>query len=799
MKQAHYDLVVCGGGIPGTCAAISAARSGVKVALTEMRPILGGNSSSLAMVPPHGAAAFWHNRCAREGGILEELLQEFARRSPVADNRRIWDSILKEWCDREPDLDLFLNARVNGVETSNRRIEAVQVSQSSTERAYRFSAPVFVDATGDGYVAFTAGADVRMGREGRAEFGERRAPETGDSKDLPASLYLIAHKRDRPIPFTPPPWAVKLDSCNHFPHRRHDVDRFSTGKLIADDGSAIRMFWWCALGGERDIIKDSEEIQAELEAHALGIWDHMKNHCTPETRKATECYEAVWWSLFPLRRSSRRFDGDYVLTEGDVFEPKLFEDRVSYGGWPLDVHPPEGLHSTGPPCDQSFVNELFSIPFRTMYSRNIDNLMLAGRCLSSSHAAMGAIRVMNTLGAAAEAVGIAAALCNEHGVDPREVRQSHMQELQQRILKADGYIIGLENRDPADLARTAVVSTSSELRFQAENVDGFVELAYDLAQQLPLSKGRVDKIWILLKSERTEPCPIRVSVLESNKLGRFQREELIVDAEISIAPRGEQWVEVEVNRNVHEEVLLWICVEKQPGVFWAFSNQEAVASRFAVRFTGDLSPKPSYGKARLAPMNEAIAPVRWDWIPINHHGRLPEELHDWIDQSIGVQYGRKVRATLCCRVTPDSMAYGGANVINGISRTENWPNLWISDPLKGFPQDLTLSWDSARTISEIRLTFDTDLCAPDRVCGFPREQFRFVFPVPECVRDYRILARMSHKSSTALQYTGTGADFVGFGTLQGVDPASPPHRLETRTSTRSPLARDEFRETCGLR
>ena len=183
-----------------------------------------------------------------------------------------------------------------------------------------------------------------------------------------------------------------------------------------------------------------------------------------------------------------------------------------------------------------------------MYSRNIDNLMLAGRCLSSSHAAMGAIRVMNTLGAAAEAVGIAAALCNEHGVDPREVRQFHMEELQQRILKADGYIIGLENRDPADLARTAVVSTSSELRFQAENVDGFVELDYDLAQQLPLSKGRVEKIWILLKSERTEPCPIRVSVLESNKLGRFQREELIVDAEITIAPRGEQWVEVEVNR-----------------------------------------------------------------------------------------------------------------------------------------------------------------------------------------------------------------------------------------------------------
>ena len=734
LKKVQYDLVVCGGGIPGVCAAITAARREVKVALIENRPILGGNSSSLALVPPHGAAAFWHNRMAREGGIMEEVMIEYAARSPLADNRRIWDMILQEWCVREPNLDLYLNTRVNDVEMEDNCIQSVGVTQHSTETLYHLSAPLFVDATGDAYVADAAGAEFRVGREGREEFGERLAPESGDSKTLPCALYLIAHRRDNPMPFKAPDWAKKRESCGAFPHRPHVVDKFARGKRLNEEGSAIQLFWWCSLGGERDIIKESETIQAELEAEAFGVWDHLKNHCTEETREALECYEAVWWSPFPLRRESRRVMGDTMLIESDIFEPNLFEDRVSHGGWPVDVHPPEGLRSKDPPCDQTFLNELYSVPFGIMYSRNIDNLMLAGRCISVSHVAMGSIRVMNSLGAAAQAVGMAASICIEKGAKPREVRERHMAELQQRLLKEDVYIISLPNQDPEDLALGASISTSSDLSVSAEKPDGFLELRYDLAQQLPLSKGRIETVSVLLKSARSDTCSVNIRIFESGKLARFDNRDALAEAELSIGPGEERWLDVEVNRVFNEKALLWICLGKQPGVSWGYSNQEAFNSRFAARFNGALEPKPSHGMARIAPMKD-------DWIPINHNGRLPRELHEWMEDTVGLKYDRKVRAMFCCKITPSSKPYFGENVISGIARAEDWPNIWISNPSKGFPQDITLKWDGPQTVSEVILTFDTDLCAPDRCFGWPREAYRFPFPVPQCVKDYRILSR----------------------------------------------------------
>ncbi|EMI15299.1 hypothetical protein RMSM_07774, partial [Rhodopirellula maiorica SM1] len=268
----------------------------------------------------------WHNRMAREGGILEELLMEYAKRSPVADNRRIWDLILREWCEREPNLDLYLNTRLDDCETDDNRIRSVDITQHSTESSFRLVSPLFVDGTGDGLLAAAAGADFRIGREGRDEFGESLAPPQGDDKTLPCALYVVAHRREHPIPYSPPEWAVTHDDCGAFPHRPHVVDKFSQGKSLNQDGSAIQLFWWFSLGGERDTIKDSEEIYQDLVKEAMGVWDHLKNRCTPETRKAMECYEAVWWSPFPLRRESRRVMGDHLLIEKDIFEARLFED-----------------------------------------------------------------------------------------------------------------------------------------------------------------------------------------------------------------------------------------------------------------------------------------------------------------------------------------------------------------------------------------------------------------------------------------------------------------------------------------
>ena len=302
-----------------------------------------------------------------------------------------------------------------------------------------------------------------------------------------------------------------------------------------------------------------------------------------------------------------------MLTGNDIFEAKLFEDRVSHGGWPVDVHPPEGLRSKDPPCDQTFLNELYSVPFSIMYSRNIKNLMLAGRCISVSHVAMGSIRVMNSLGAAAQAVGMAAALCIERKVDPREIREKHMAELQQGLLKEDVYIISLSNNDSKDLARQATVTTLSEASLPMENADGFVELAYDLAQQLPVSKGRLDRVSVLLKSDREDSRTVGIRLHYSKTLARFDNIEPVFQTDVTIEPGVERWFDLDVNHDLPDDALLWVSIEKQASIYWGYSNREAFATRFAARFNGLPEPKPSHGLAR-------IAPVKDDWFPINHHG-----------------------------------------------------------------------------------------------------------------------------------------------------------------------------------
>ena len=746
-KNMRYDVVICGGGMPGVCAAIAAARHGAKVALLEKRSVLGGNSSSEARVPPHGAASFWHNRMAREGGIVEELMLEYAARSPYADNRRYWDLILREWCEREPNLDLYLSTRFHSAEKKGKRIDSIRAVQASTETVFHLQAKVYIDDTGDGYLAASVGAEFRVGREGKEEFGENLAPEKGDRKTLPSALYLHARRREAQMPFAPPPWAKKYPDCSAFLHRPHEIDQFSSGSAISEDRSAYQLFWWFSLGGEGDVIKDNESIYGELVRELFGVWDHLKNHCTPDTREALSHYELEWWSHYPMRRESRRVIGDYVFKERDVFEPALFADRISYGGWPLDIHPPEGIRSPDPPCDQTFVNELYSVPFRTLYSKDIENLMVVGRCMSATHVAMGTLRVMSTLSAAAQAAGTAACLCAKRGITPRQVAEGNIGELQQQLLRDDAYIIGLKNTDPADLAQKASVSGSSDKIMQAEKTDGFLELKYDLAQQVAVPRGPLNKLSVHLRSERDEHTPVYVDLYRSRKIGRFDEKKPFADLEFSIAPGQDTWVTVDIGGEMPEDGLVWACVKKQPGVYWGYSDEEVFGTRFAVRYVGPYEPKPAHGKAR-------IAPVKDKWFPINHNGRLPEELHNWMEETVGMQYDRKIRATLNCRVDPKSRPYAGRNVTDGYGRMENWPSIWISDPAKGFPQSLMLEWEQTQSIREILLTFDTDLDAPDRCLGWPREQHRFPFPVPECVRDYRILCDTGSGWEEIMSITG---------------------------------------------
>lgn len=438
------DLVVVGGGMAGICGAIAAARLGCRVALVHDRPVLGGNSSSECRVWICGADHHGRTPDARETGILEELRAENQRRNPQ-ESPWMWDAILWDAVTREPGLRLFLNARCYDAEMEKPgMIHAALAMQIGNEKRLRFEAPLFMDASGDGEFAFRAGADYRAGREARSEFNEDMAPEQPDAFTLGSSLLFTVKDMGRAVKFDPPAWARKFESDDDLPFRGHHTFQHPCN------------FWWIEWGGERDTVRDNEEIRDELLRILFGMWDHIKNH---GDHKA-ENLALDWIGFVPAKRENRRFMGDHILTQGDIENQVLFEDRVSYGGWPIDLHPPKGIYHPGKPAEMKQVG-LWSIPLRSLYSRNVENLFLGGRLISGTHVAHGSYRVMATGAAAGQSAGTAAAFCRKYGRTPREIGQHHISEIQQQLLRDDCYVIDLPNADSDDLARNATVAASS--------------------------------------------------------------------------------------------------------------------------------------------------------------------------------------------------------------------------------------------------------------------------------------------------------------------------------------------------
>jgi len=378
---------------------------------------------------------------------------------------------------RESNITLFLNASAcEPVMADEGAIQAIVAEQLSTEKTLHLEADIFIDCSGDGRIAADAGAEFRMGREARDEFGEDRAPAVADHCTLGSSLMFKSRDMGRPMPFVAPDWAKRYPTDADLPHRSHG--RIESG------------FWWIELGGTMDTIDDNEKIRDELLKHLIGVWDHIKNGGA----HGAENHIIEWVGAVPAKRESRRFIGDHILTQGDVESARLFEDRVAYGGWPIDLHPPEGIRSLAPPAHMPPLEQPYSIPFRALYSRNIGNLMMAGRNISVSHAALATTRVMGTCATLGQAVGTAAALCKKHGVLPREVGRAHIAELQQQLLKDDAYVIGLSNDDPNDLARTATASASSERTLEVAEADTTVALDCTRGQIFMLTANRLDAV-----------------------------------------------------------------------------------------------------------------------------------------------------------------------------------------------------------------------------------------------------------------------------------------------------------------
>ncbi|MBD3266079.1 FAD-dependent oxidoreductase [bacterium] len=454
------EIVIVGGGLAGVCAALAAARNGAQVVLVQDRSVLGGNSSSEIRMHIVGADRHGNRKDtdSRESGILDELRLEEVVTNPQR-SAVMWDLLLYDKVRMAPNITLLLDSVCCGVQMKNKnQIAAIQVSRHGTEDLITIEGDVFIDSSGDGRLAAEAGAEFRVGREARSEFGESLAPPKADRKTMGNSILFTSSKHGRPMPFKAPEWVYKYPNCNDLPHRGHG-------------GSWEYGYWWIEWGGTMDTIKDAEIIREDLMAVALGVWDHIKNS---GHHPGSENWALDWVGFIPGKRESRRFVGDYILKEQDCRNGEYFEDGVAYGGWNLDLHDPDGVHTTRPPYTSDPI-PLYNIPFRALYAKQIDNLLFAGRNISTTHVAFGSTRVMGTCSVVGQAVGTAAALCAQKQCTPRQLGRHAIKQLQQQLLKDDAYILGVTNQDPYDLCRAASVNATTESKGgEAKNINNGV-------------------------------------------------------------------------------------------------------------------------------------------------------------------------------------------------------------------------------------------------------------------------------------------------------------------------------------
>ncbi|MDY0170603.1 MAG: FAD-dependent oxidoreductase, partial [Thermoguttaceae bacterium] len=455
------DVVVIGGGLAGCTAAVAAARNGASVVLIQNRPVLGGAASTEILTPPVGVAPSAYRKKypldPRETGLLEEY--RTAGNQRVAEGK-LYSGRLLRFVEQEPRLKLFLNTHATGVKMHGgpgQRIAAVVGMHVHTGRRMRFPGALFIDCTGDGVVGVAAGADYRHGKESKAMHGEPWAPEEPSPHTMGNGLKYYAREFDEPQPFTAPPWAMRFTSCDDFMPGRHPrLPRWTE----------LDHQWVNELGGLRDTYAEAEAIRDDLLRLIFGLWDHTKNHCERDRERAAN-YKLIWVGYVTCKRENRRLLGDYILTQNDIGDQTLFPDRVAFGGWICDDH-----HSAGFFHDGSFGVHYddpanahqavpFSIPWRSLYSRNMDNLLMAGRNISATHIAMSNTRVMLTCALMGHAAGTGSALCLRHGTTPRGLYRHHIAELQQQLLKEGARVIGMKADDPRDLALRAEATASS--------------------------------------------------------------------------------------------------------------------------------------------------------------------------------------------------------------------------------------------------------------------------------------------------------------------------------------------------
>lgn len=449
-EDLETDLLVAGGGLSGVCAALAAARNGIRVILVQDRSVLGGNSSSEIRMHVVGADSHNSRPGWREGGIIEELRLEDAVHNPQR-SFEMWSLMLYDKIMREPLIRLILDTTVYAAETSGNLITRVMARCDKTETLFRIRAKYFSDCTGDARLAIESGAPAMWGREDKSAFGESLAADQPSPQTQGSSILFTSRDWGRPMPYTPPPWARRIEEKD-------------LAFRLGEKASWEYGYWWIELGGKGDTIRDNEKLRFQLLSVVTGVWNFIKNSGKyPDSAN----WAIDWIGMVPGKRESRRIIGKHILTQGDLERGgRHFEDAVCIGGWSMDDHPSGGFDDSHlRPAVQKSLEEVYNIPLRSLLSRDFENLLMAGRNASCSHVAFSSTRVMATCAVMGQAVGTAAAQAVREGITPAQIanQPERRERLAQVLLKQDQTIKGISNRDPRDLARRARVAASGSL------------------------------------------------------------------------------------------------------------------------------------------------------------------------------------------------------------------------------------------------------------------------------------------------------------------------------------------------
>ncbi|MEC0371792.1 FAD-dependent oxidoreductase [Paenibacillus chibensis] len=688
------DVTVIGGGLAGVCAAIAAARLGSKVVLVNNRPVLGGNSSSEVRVWVCGATAHGINRYARETGIMGELFVENQYRNPDG-NPYLWDLVILEAVRAESNITLLLNTDVHEVEAGgpeeNRRIRSVTGWMMGSERRIRLESPVFLDCTGDGLVGFMAGARHRIGREAAHEYGEAWAPEVADGITLGSTLLFYTKDAGHPIRFVPPSFAKDITQTP-IPIKR-----------VIRSGDSGCHYWWIEWGGELDTVHDNEVIRDELWSVIYGIWDYIKNSGQFEADNMT----LEWVGSIPGKREYRRFVGDYVLTQNDIIQQEPFPDRIAFGGWSIDLHPPQGMYAEASGSKHMHADGNYHIPYRSLYSANVTNLLFAGRNISASHVAFGTTRVMATCAVMGEAAGTAASLCAAKGVSPRDVYLSHLQELQQTLLRQDASVIGLRHEDGRDLARLARVTASSvRSSIAVDKPDAPVQLSRDAAILFPVNPA-VEGLELLV--DASEDTRLVVELWDTGRPENYVPHSRIAEVEATVSKGEAQWVSLPLTWAPDAPQNAFVIIRGNPAVRLYRSSEPLTG---VLAFEKGAVPNAS---ANLEDHDENQPVVAWSMKAL-------------------------VRQPFCFKVRGMTAAYAPEKAVGGYKRPFGGPNLWASEPIvPGSEAWLQLTWEQNMDLSDILLTWNDDVNEDLINLHHHRTPFDII---PELVKSYRIEARV---------------------------------------------------------